>query len=251
MSHFFYAYAGNKRNEFKLFYDELYLNTEIKNIVEPFCGSSAMSFNLWLDYGDAFDYYLNDIDPLLISIYSLFMNESIEEIVKKVNKIKDTITNKEDFTTFYKKKEKTIYEYIISQKYYNMRPGLYNSKMHNKPYSLTKKQLLFIEFIKNDKVHITNHDWEKVFNNHNNEKSLILFDPPYLDSCNEFYSDKRTVNVYEHFYTNKIVDQPSKICFILEKIWIIDLLLGVPTASYDKVYQLTKKKTTHGLYKNY
>ena len=49
-NHFIYSYNGNKRNEFK------YLNNVIDDIdnydtiIEPFCGSSAISFNIWLKY---------------------------------------------------------------------------------------------------------------------------------------------------------------------------------------------------------
>jgi hypothetical protein len=44
----------------------------------------------------------------------------------------------------------------------------------------------------------------------NNKNTLFIFDPPYLDACNEFYSDKRSVNVYEHFQKNKIKKTKSK-----------------------------------------
>jgi len=45
MSHFPICYIGNKRQEFK--YIEPLLNFDgIENIIEPFCGSSAISFNI-------------------------------------------------------------------------------------------------------------------------------------------------------------------------------------------------------------
>ena len=43
--HFFMAYFGNKRQEVENLYNFLKSKLEnIKNIVEPFCGSSALSF---------------------------------------------------------------------------------------------------------------------------------------------------------------------------------------------------------------
>ena len=78
-NHFIYSYNGNKRNEFK------YLNTVIDDIdkydtiIEPFCGSSAISFNIWLKYPDK-KYILNDNDKDLINLYNLIKNEDIKAI---------------------------------------------------------------------------------------------------------------------------------------------------------------------------
>jgi site-specific DNA-adenine methylase len=252
MNHFFFGYAGNKRSEYKLIKDNLYLKNEIKNIVEPFCGTSAISFNIWLEHGDKFSYYLNDINETLIELYNLFKNEDVDDIVDEINTTKNNITNKEEYLQLCKKKDKTIYEYFVMNRFYNIRPGTYDCKMNNNDFKLNKNQLKFIEFIQKPYVHISNIDWLKIYTKHNNKKTFIIFDPPYLDSCNEFYSDKRSVNVYKYFNDNKINKQSSKICFILEKTWIIELLIGkYEKQSYDKTYQSAKRKTQHSLYANY
>ena len=70
MSHFIFPYAGNKRNEYKHFKD--YINYDgINNIVEPFCGTSAISFNIWLEHKGRFNYYLNDNSQLIYDTYLL------------------------------------------------------------------------------------------------------------------------------------------------------------------------------------
>jgi site-specific DNA-adenine methylase len=251
MNHFFTAYAGNKRSEYKLIKDHLYLKNEIKNIVEPFCGTSAMSFNIWLEHGDKFNYYLNDIDDNIIKLYNLFINESTDKILETINTRKKEITNKLEYDTLCKNKEKTIYEYYIMNKFYNIRAGLYDDKMNAKDLKLSEKQLKFIEFIKQPYVHISNQDWLILFEKLNNKNTLFMFDPPYLDACNEFYSDKRSVNVYEYFKNNSIKKQKSKICFILEKMWIVEMLFGTESHCYDKLYQAKKRKTQHAIYTNY
>jgi len=82
-NHFLYSYLGNKRNETKQFLDNIKLD-DIKNIIEPFSGSSAISFSIWLNNKDKnFNYYLNDSDKKLIEVYELMKNETIEEIEKK------------------------------------------------------------------------------------------------------------------------------------------------------------------------
>ncbi len=48
-SHFIYSYSGNKRNEFKYIEKVIDNIDAYDNIIEPFCGSSAISFNIWLN----------------------------------------------------------------------------------------------------------------------------------------------------------------------------------------------------------
>lgn len=253
MNHFFIPYAGNKKSEYKFIKDHLYLKACIKNIVEPFCGSSAISFNIWLEHKNKFDYYLNDIDDDLINLYNLFINTPIDTIIKTLNATKLKIKNKHDYTTMCKNKDKTNYEYLIMHKFYNIRPGMYDDTMHSKNYVFTDHQLKFIEFIKQPYVYISNIDWNVIFDKLNDKHTLFIFDPPYLDACNEFYSDKRSVNVYEYFHKNQISKQKSKICFILEKMWIVNILFGktYEKITYDKLYQSTKRKTIHVIYTNY
>ncbi len=90
MSHFIHSYAGNKRNEFKEFINYIDLDNK-KNIIEPFCGTSAISFMIWLEHKDKFNYYLNDNSKDIFNIYELFKNENGNDIIDKINIIKNTI----------------------------------------------------------------------------------------------------------------------------------------------------------------
>ncbi len=69
--HFIFTYLGNKRNEFK------YLNNVIDDInnydtvIEPFCGSSAISLKFWLKYPNK-KFVLNDNNDDLMKVYNLF-----------------------------------------------------------------------------------------------------------------------------------------------------------------------------------
>jgi hypothetical protein len=49
MSQFMFGYAGNKRTEYKHFKDNLNLDG-IRNMIEPCCGTSAISFNIWFEH---------------------------------------------------------------------------------------------------------------------------------------------------------------------------------------------------------
>jgi site-specific DNA-adenine methylase len=224
---------------------------DIETIVEPFCGSAAISYKLYLDHPNKFNYVLNDNSPDLIRLYNLIKTQDVNIFVQEINNFKATITNKEEYMTMCKKKDKTIYEWFIMHRYYNLRAGLYDSNMHKKEYNLNKEQLKFIKFIKDPRVQITCDNWQTSFDQYkDNEHALIMMDPPYLQSCNDFYEDAR-VNVYEHLYYNRIESFKSQITLILEKNWIINLLFQNNFKfTYEKMYQPTKKKTQHYIITN-
>jgi site-specific DNA-adenine methylase len=76
-NHFIFCYLGNKRNESQYFLKHVNFDN-VSNIIEPFCGSSAISFAIWLEHKDKFNYYLNDSDEKLIEVYNLSKEERQE-----------------------------------------------------------------------------------------------------------------------------------------------------------------------------
>lgn len=248
-NHFLFSYSGNKRNETKNFLDIVKLDN-ITNIIEPFCGSSALSYSVWLDAEskDKFNYYLNDTDERLIQVYNIMKNETIEHIEEEVNKIIQTINNKEEWIQKFKS-HKDIYHYIFFKRYSGMnRIGMYNLDFNKtqKIFKITKETKEFIEFIKQPYVYISNNDWFDIFEKYkDDEKSLFIVDPPYIESCNDFYTSNK-LNIYQYFYDNKIENFKSKIYLILEDNWMIRLLFDKNIISkYSKQYSITKKQTNH------
>lgn len=249
INHFFFAYSGNKRNECELLVDNYISNDKnIINIIEPFCGSSAISFKIWLNDKDKYHYYLNDNDKKLIEIYKLFKTEPIEKINEELQNINNKISNKEEWNNYFKTGEENIYKELFFRKYSQFgRIGFYPLNRANNKYKLNKIQIQFIEFIKSPYVHISNNDWFNVFDEYKNDsKSCFIFDPPYINSNNDFYTN-RTLNVYEYFYNNKIENFECKIYLILEDIWVIKLLFqnNKIMDTYGKKYELSKRKTNH------
>lgn len=58
-NHFIFPYAGNKREEVEKIHEILKKNidlSKIKTIIEPYCGSSAMSYYLSTIYPNKFNY---------------------------------------------------------------------------------------------------------------------------------------------------------------------------------------------------
>ena len=254
-NHFIFAYSGNKRNECDILIDDIILKYDNKdiNIIEPFCGSSSLSFKIWLLDKNKNNYYLNDNDIKLMQIYELFKNETIEKINEELKTINDKIRNKEEWNNYYKNGEETIYKELFFRKYSMFgRMGFYQLNRPNNLYKLTKEQIQFIEFIKSPNVHLSSNDWFDIFDKYKNDKnSCFIFDPPYINSNNDFYTN-RTLNVYEYFYNNKIEQFESIIYLILEDIWIIKLLFqnNKVFETYGKKYELSKRKTTHIIISN-
>ena len=47
-----------------------------------------------------------------------------------------------------------------------------------------------------------------------NKKCMILMDPPYKSSCNDFYYD-HNMNIYEYLYNNNIMKEKAKVYLII------------------------------------
>jgi site-specific DNA-adenine methylase len=262
MSHFLINYAGNKRSEYELIKPFMNHMTEEKTIfIEPFCGSCDISFNIFMERGYKKDdlYVLNDISPLLYKLLMTLKNESVEKIKENVDAWRLLMLDKENYNRIKKENPNDLYVYIVINHYYSIREGLYPEPSKPgtmaRPFNITKKKQAFIDFIKNDNVILYNKDWVEVFDMYkDNKNALIIMDPPYLMSCNSFYdsayASQLSKNVYEYFFINSKKKFKSTVYFILEHVWIIQLLFnGREVHTYDKLYQVKKKKTTHCIIK--
>lgn len=263
MTHFPISYMGNKRKEYK--YIEPFFNFDgIDNIIEPFCGSSAISFNIWLKHPHL-NFYLNDKYDILINIYNLLKTNDINNIYEKINEYKLKYNDPIEFKKFAKlaKEENPIdsikYMFIRKSSIFRFGEQLhkklhYDTKLFKGPTSL---QLKFIEFIKSPNVFISNDDWYILFDKYKNDKKTIfILDPPYINSDNTFYNikgqNKYDYNVYNFFNKNKITSFNSKIFVILE---LIDENINIFEFKnilhiYNKTYSMSSKKTRHVIFSN-
>lgn len=253
-NHFLISYAGNKRQEYKEIKNILPFDKNIKNIVEPFCGSSATSYNIWKEHGNKFNYYLNDKDKKLMEIYDLMKMESKANIEEKINQIKKELQNYKNEFLYRFKNQRDIYDYIYFNRYYGIRPGLYNDKRVStkNDFEISKECLNFMEFLRCPNVFITCDDWSIIFNEHkNNEHSIIILDPPYIGSCNDFYKND-DCSIYEYFLKDEIKQSKAYIFIWLNQNWIIKLLFRhwYFLHEYDKTYGMTKRKTLHTIISN-
>lgn len=258
-NHYFTSYMGNKRKEIKDILPFIDLDN-ITTILEPFAGSSAMSYYISTQYPNKFKYILNDNDKINYDLYNISRDtKRTEEFNQNINKLIDefnTYTDDVNRKIFYNSiNTKTLEGYIFRHKYYGYRPAMYPmiSRL-NKIKSFKLQDFPIYDFYNNEDIIYENIEGLEFINKYNQEDDkLFLLDPPYLASCNDFYNNS-DCNIYEWVFNNKatLLDTKNKIIFILENMWIIKLLLRdfKILFEYDKHYDLSKKKTTHIVYSN-
>lgn len=242
-NHFFFGYAGNKRNEFNNAYEEFKKVKDITTIYEPFCGTSAFSYFLSVKEPKKYKYILNDNNKHLIELYKTAHDED------KLNTLINTLHNlmvdidKEKYLVIIR--QDTIEGFFIKHKVFSIRAGLFpTNKKIVKDFSYLKNCPI-INFLRNENITFTNESVGAIKDEYNNNETFIFLDPPYLTECNDFYSDSQA-NIYEYLSNNSINDFKCKILMILSDNWIVRLLFKkyIKTV-YEKKYECSKKKINH------
>jgi hypothetical protein len=91
--------------------------------------------------------------------------------------------------------------YILGHKYFAMHAGmlsLRDFKGLNKKLDLSNAPMH--DFILNANIELCNEDANKIIDDNDNNKTFIFLDPPYIASCNIFYSTdtgENISNIYE------------------------------------------------------
>jgi len=267
-NHFFYPYVGNKRQEVEHIYNLLDL-TNIDTIVEPFCGSCAVSYYIWLNNKDKnYKYILNDLDSNLINLLKCVRNGEYKNIENEVNKMREEILKHENNII----EAKTIYlnyiksgklsGYIFGSLYYKLRAFCFPLNEMNR---FNKKLNLFIapifDFLINANIELYNEEANTIIDENNNEKTIIFLDPPYIASCNNFYSTdtgENITNIYEKLSSYGLNNYKCKMLICHENNWLFKIIFREYIKNeleYKKNYQNTvkgkQKQTTHICIKNF
>jgi hypothetical protein len=240
-NHFYISYYGNKRNESEKLFNEIKFDG-IDTIIEPFCGSCAISYYISLKIPNL-KYILNDNNKYLKEMYEILLDDyKIIEFEKQIKLLYSNIT-KEKYNEIVK--QDNLFSWFIKNKYYNIRPGIFPQDKKY-PNEIDLKSTGICSFFRNNNIKFFCKDAIEIMEEFKNKPNcLICLDPPYLQLCNDFYNNPN-VNIYEYLYNNDIKMNKSKIYLILEKMWIICLLFkNLNMIEYEKKYEASKKKTTH------
>lgn len=261
-NHFIFPYVGNKRQELKFLntfgFANLIENVDI--IIDAFCGSCAFAFQFWYFYERGRDdkkykYILNDNNNLLTELLTILKSpEDTEKLLSDIELYLKTI-DKEKYLAIRKNKNINIIEYVILNSCYNQRVGIYDEKSTYKAHLIINKirNAPIINFLREADITITNTNGETVYDAHKNNKNCLIYcDPPYLNSCNAYYRDTN-MNIYEYIFNDNLKNYEAIILFHLEDTFLTKLLTQNSLfliSKYDKVYEMTKIKTSHILLSN-
>ena len=256
-NHFLISYFGNKRKETPQLievFENIYTdNPNIDTIVEPFCGTSAFSYFLSVKFPKKFKYILNDNDKNLMELYKIASDDILlNEFIDKV-KLMILGLNKDTYKKYIK--EQNIEGWFLSNKIYSIRAGLFpldfNEEKELKTLEKIKESPI-LSFLKNENIEFKNQNGTNVYAEFKTDSNAFIFlDPPYINSCNEFYT-KCQVNIYEYMFNNNINNEKAHIMLCLENTWIIKLLFdkNMKAVSYDKTYEFKRRKTSHVIITN-
>jgi len=253
-NHFFIGYYGNKRQEVEKIYDEIKNNLENKEfIIEPYCGSSALSYYIWLNNKDKnYKYILNDNNKFIIELYKISKDENkFDKFIEDLKTMFNECKNKEDYNKIFKNSKDDLLSYIYVNRIYSIRPGLYPIRIFKPECFNSIKNAPIIDFVRNANIEFLNIDGIELYEKYkDNDKAFLFLDPPYMNSNNSFYKNPSLL-IYEHLFINDINKNKAYITLCLENNWIIKLLFkDKKNILYDKKYETTKKSTTHILILN-
>jgi len=245
-NHFFMPWFGNKRREVEEIINNIHISKHINIVCEPYCGTGSFSFYISSLYPNKYIYLLNDNDQKLIELYTVAQNgESLQKLQDEVNEL-ITDMDKTKYNEIVKNKD-SLASYLIRRKIYNRFPGLFPIDNRTVPKTINLIDCPIVNFLRTENVTFSCGDGLEFYKSHcDNKNTMIFLDPPYLDSCNTMYSDNCNTNIYDYLFKNSIRKNKAYIVLCLENNWIIKLLFkNYKIHTYDKRYELSKKKTSH------
>ena len=143
-------------------------------------------------------------------------------------------------------KQNNLIGWLVANKYFKLHPGICPIGYRIiKPLCLSSYPI--VNFFRNNKIIYLCEDAIQIYEKYKNNKNcMIIMDPPYISTTNDYYYD-HNMNIYEYLNNNNISKENAKIYLILENIWIIKLLFQNKFIlfEYHKMYVASHKKTTH------
>ena len=175
-------------------------------------------------------------DKVLFDEFVILLNETVKLIIDKPSYLEVI-------------KPTNVLTWFIKHKIYSIRAGLYDMTYKPKTYNFDDFPIL--KFLREEDVTIRQGNGEDlVIEYENNQNVLCFIDPPYLFSCNTFYTNK-TTSIYEYCAFKKLNNFKCKIMFVIEDIWIVRALYPDNIKiSYGKHYETKHKNTKHVIISN-
>jgi site-specific DNA-adenine methylase len=108
-----------------------------------------------------------------------------------------------------------------------------------------------MDFLRNEDVKITSEDALDCYKKHKDDQTALIFlDPPYQGTDNSNYSNP-SFEIYEYLFENSIKNEKAKITLAVNYNYMMRLLFkDVIYHTYDKTYEVTRRKTKHMIIMN-
>lgn len=258
---FYFPYAGSKRNEIINIINIIDLN-KYDNIIEPFGGSVAFSRYLYNNIDKNKKYIICDINTDVVFFCNNFYKNKLYVIEQCKNKVNEC--NDKNIYDDYLKNIKNINDndfliyFLFKKKNYNIREGLYPDKRKTKFIKYDEKTKLCDEFFKN--IHYDLQDYKITMEKYKNDsKSFLFIDPPYLNSCNDFYQNQniKKSDISDMFETmwkylfDYFNDCQCKFIMIVNNNFFIKMCFNKWFyKEYSKKYEGSKKVLMHCIFTN-
>jgi site-specific DNA-adenine methylase len=231
---------GNKYREYKdiIKFIEPHINNK-SIIIEPFCGSCCVSFNVFLKYPNL-KYYINDLDNYRIEFYNNMKSEDgRNELYKIENDIK--ILGRDYYNSIVQKsktdKNHPYLAYVIGKRIHAYREGLYPDKGFNCKI-ITDNWINFF-----NSCEISSYNYKIVIDKFkDDENALIYCDPPYLNSSN---------TQYMKYNENSEIQDDNNIIITDNTFIYIDLLNYLKTSKCKIFISINKNAITEYLFKDF
>jgi site-specific DNA-adenine methylase len=262
---FYTSYIGGKSSEIKYFKEDLYSlidSGKITRIIEPFCGSCAVSYHLFEKYGsDKLEFHLNDIDSDLMRLLQEVKEKGSKHIIEWVNEQCKDLT-RERFKEIISGSD--VNSYVFKRKVHGLRYGMFPASNRKYGDYDPKRYELLDKFFMSPNTHLYEGDYADIFERFkNDDKALIFIDPPYLDSFNAYYYSHKGKATEGN--DNEIKDMTKVYADIVNLLKCPCKVLSVQNANgllrhlykdyikleYDKLYNFTRKRTKHMIISNY
>jgi len=221
---FYFSYAGGKNKELhEITGNGDVIPAEVDKVVEPFCGSSALSFALFKKQSfQQFRFILNDNDEILINFLNdvrKMVHKNISISARKIGSLKQQRRN------FKKLSKATLLILGSLKESIRIREGIYPSDHRN--FNFDHKDYPEIDkFYQSDRVEITCSDYKIILDKFKDDPNALLFlDPPYFLSCNKFYQRKGKTFNGDALQTDEFHDQ-------LKHFWTFECTSNIQMQNY-------------------
>lgn len=242
-----FIYSGAKDKEMKEIKNFLPPLENINMIMEPFGGSFALTRHLHNEFPDK-EYYVNDIDPTIISIYQHMCDpKRCQQVITDIKSFLPEI-DKTKYNLI--KKTKTVAAELFQRVFFNIAPGLFPQKTVNINFEVMES---FPQYGNVKFLHGNGIDMCEKFKD--NPSVFLFLDPPYVCTDNKWYSNSTSdVNkLFEFLKTLNTCD--AKILLVIDDNVLVRTfidscklkIVGKTTVRYGR----SKKMATHLYVSNY